>query len=69
MLEERDRLSGSRDSPVASEGSQSNLTPGADPNIDTHPEDFNDVDDWDICGAVGGDSVQNARVKRKLLDL
>lgn len=40
------------------------------PNIDNLAESFDDVDDdWDFEVVIGGESVQRAGVKRKLLDL
>lgn len=65
MSEEQDHLSGCRDCLVVSERCQGNLTPGADPNIHNLPEGLDDDDNWDFNGAIGGDSVQCAALKRK----
>lgn len=69
MLEEQDCVTCYRNSPVASEGPQSNLTPGEDPNIYRLPKGRKDVEDWEFIDAIVGESVQSVGVKRKLLNL
>lgn len=69
MLEEQDGESGYRDSPVVSEGVQEDLAPGAHPDVDNRPENFDDDDDLDLCGAIVGEFAQRDGVKWKSLDL
>lgn len=54
MLEEQDRVTDYRNSPVASDGAQGSLTPAADPNIDSLSEDVDEDDNRDFDGAIGG---------------
>lgn len=58
-------MSGFRNSTVVSEGGQGNLTHGPDPDIHSHPEGIDDNKDWDLHGAIGGESAQHVVVKRE----
>lgn len=69
MVVEKDRVTSCRNSPVASEGVQGNLTPGAEPNIDKLPEGVDENEDWDFDGAISGESSQYVGMKRKLQKL
>lgn len=62
-------MTGYRSSPAASEGMQQNFSLGADPWFNDLPEGVDDDDDWGLDGAVGGESVSRARMKRKSPDL
>lgn len=63
MLVDPDRILGYRNSPIASEGAQGNLTPGADPNIHNLPESADDDDNLHFDGVIGAESAQRVSVK------
>lgn len=69
MLDAQVRVTGHRSRPEASGGVQGNLTPSANPNIDNLPEVFDDDDDWNFDGVIGGESAQRGVVKLLLQDL
>lgn len=57
MLEKQNGVTGYRSSSMASEVAQENLIPGGDQNIDNVSEGVDYGDDWDVDGAVCGESV------------
>lgn len=68
-LNQQDRVSGYRNSPVDSEKAQRNSTSDSDPNIENVLKGVDDDDDWAIDGANSKKSAQHVVVKRKLHDL
>lgn len=68
-MEESDRVTGHRNSPVASEGAQGDLAPAAGSNIDCFLEGEYDDDDLNSVGSIGEKSAQCFVVERKLQDL
>lgn len=62
-------VTGYEKSLVASEGSQKNKTPDADPNIGNLPRNVDDDGNRDFDSAIGGGSVQSVSVEWKLQDL
>lgn len=69
MLWEQNRVTGYRHGSGVSKGGQENLTPGADPNVDTLLEGVGDNENWDFDGAIGEKSAQRIGTKRQLLSL
>lgn len=69
MLGKQDRVRGYRHGPVASEGAQGNLTPGAGPNVDNLPDGVGEDEDCDFDGASGGESAQRVGIKHMFLGL
>lgn len=69
ILEEKARVMGYRDGPVASEETHGYLKSGADIIFEKLPKGVEDDDDWDFDGAIDGESAQDVDIKRKLQDL
>lgn len=64
-LEEKDSGTVYWNSPVLSEGSQEDLTPGADPNADNVLEGVDEDENWYFDGAIGWESGRRVGMKRK----
>lgn len=65
MLDEQDRVTDYRNSPVASEEMQEVSTIGADSNVDIFPEGVDDDHDYKFDGTIGGEFAQHVFVKHK----
>lgn len=57
MLGEQDQATGYWLSPVAFEGARGNLMSGEDPKIDMLVEAVDVEEEWNLDGAIGGESA------------